>query len=314
MATNEQYGSWHADNEFTPTEGSSGIINVGQNERILSAAAGALLLSSGLSGLFKNPIGGLVKTALGGLLLYRGTSGHCPVYASIGKTNGVGHTDNINIRTSLIVNKPRAEVYAFWRKLENLPLFMKHLASVTEIDAKHSHWEASPLPGALGKIKWNAEIVKEEEGRMIGWQSIPNATINNAGKVTFNDALNGQGTELEVVISYHPPAGELGAGIAKLLNPTFEKMIRQDVLSFKEYIETKHTGSGTGTAAGSTAHSTTGSNANVSNFGQGHEIGTGSDPRIQNEAQSVGTNALHNDSSNRGDQNNNWQNTNNPNS
>jgi uncharacterized membrane protein len=30
---------------------------------------------------------------------------------------------------------------------------------------------------------------------------------------------------LEVVISYHPPAGELGAGVAKVLNPVFEKII-----------------------------------------------------------------------------------------
>jgi uncharacterized membrane protein len=53
-------------------------------------------------------------------------------------------------------------VYAFWRRLENLPLFMKHLSNVTEIDAKHSHWEAV-VPGNIGKIKWNAEIVKEKK-------------------------------------------------------------------------------------------------------------------------------------------------------
>ena len=156
----------------------------------------------------------------------------------MGKTKGVSSTPAVNIRTGLIVNKPKDEVYAFWRKLENLPLFMKHLASVTEIDSRHSHWEAA-LPG-IGKVKWNAEIVKEEPGSMIGWQSIPNAMINNAGKVVFHDALGGQGTELEVVISYHPPAGELGAKIAKVLTPVFEKIIRQDIMNFKEYIETKH--------------------------------------------------------------------------
>jgi uncharacterized membrane protein len=157
----------------------------------------------------------------------------------------VAQTPAINIRTGLIVNKPKDEVYAFWRKLENLPLFMKHLASVTEIDAKHSHWEAV-VPGNIGKIKWNAEIVKEEQGYLIGWQSIPNSMINNAGKVMFHDALGGQGTELEVVISYHPPAGEIGAGLAKVLTPVFEKMIRQDVMNFKDYIETKHNPTGTG--------------------------------------------------------------------
>lgn len=242
MATNEQYGSWHADNEFQPTHGTSGVVNVGQTERLVSTALGAFLLSSGLNNMFKHPLNGLVKTAIGGLLLYRGASGHCPLYSGIGKTNNVSHTQATNIRTNLIVNKPRNEVYAFWRKLENLPLFMKHLAAVTEIDSKHSHWEAT-LPAGIGKIKWNAEIVKEEEGHMIGWQSIPNSTINNAGKVVFNDALGGQGTELEVVISYHAPAGELGAGIARALNPVFERMIRTDVMNFKEYIETKHNSS-----------------------------------------------------------------------
>ena len=236
---NDQYGSWHADNEFQSQSG-SGVINVGQGERIASAAIGGYLLSSGLHNLFRHPLSGLVKTALGGYLLYRGVSGHCNLYSSLGKTKGVSQTSNINIRTGLIVNKPKDEVYAFWRKLENLPLFMKHLANVTEIDSKHSHWEAV-VPGNIGKIKWNAEIVKEEPGSLIGWQSIPNSMINNAGKVTFHDALGGQGTELEVVISYHPPAGEIGSGIAKVLTPVFEKMIRQDVMSFKDYIETKHT-------------------------------------------------------------------------
>lgn len=238
MEHTENYGSWHADNDFQPAESSS-VINVGQNERMISVGLGAFLLSSGFNNLTRHPIKGLMRTLVGGVLLYRGVSGHCPFYAGIGKTKGVTHTQAINIRTGLIVNKSKNEVYAFWRKLENLPLFMKHLSTVTEIDAKHSHWEAE-VPGGIGKIKWNAEIVKEEDGQLIGWQSIPNSTINNAGKVTFKEALGGEGTELEVVISYHPPAGDIGAGLAKSLNPIFEKMIRQDIMNFKEYIETKH--------------------------------------------------------------------------
>ncbi|HEY0751166.1 MAG TPA: SRPBCC family protein [Chitinophagaceae bacterium] len=275
MAQNEQYGSWHADNEFQPNEGTSGVVNVGNNERIISAAAGAFILSSGLSNLFKHPLSGLIKTAMGGWLLYRGASGHCPVYSSMGKTKGVAHTQAINIRTSLVVNKPKDEVYNFWRKLENLPLFMKHLASVTEIDSKHSHWEAT-IPGNIGKVKWNAEIVKEEQGYMIGWQSIPNSMINNAGKVVFHDAQNGEGTELEVVISYHPPAGELGAGVAKLLNPVFEKLIRQDIMNFKEYIETKYNAAGAGKV------NTTGSDTSMSSLNANGGDGIGSSNQYTN--------------------------------
>jgi uncharacterized membrane protein len=241
MANTENYGSWQEESEFQP-RGTGGTINVGQSERMVSVGLGAFMLSSGLHNLTRNPIKGLIRTVLGGVLLYRGVSGHCPVYASVGKTKGVGHTPAINIRTGLIVNKPRQEVYEFWRKLENLPLFMKHLSTVTEIDSKHSHWEAE-IPGGIGKVKWNAEIVKEEEGSLIGWQSVPNSMVDNAGKVQFRDALGGEGTELDVVITYHAPAGELGAGIAKALNPVLEKMVRQDIMNFKEYIETKHVSS-----------------------------------------------------------------------
>ena len=138
MSNTENYGSWHADNELQPSEG-GGILNVGQSERMVSVGLGAFLLSSGLNNLSRHPVKGLLRTLIGGALLYRGVSGHCPVYAGLGKTKGVSHTAAINIRTGLIVNKSKEEVYAFWRKLENLPLFMKHLSSVTEIDAKHSH-------------------------------------------------------------------------------------------------------------------------------------------------------------------------------
>lgn len=172
---------------------------------------------------------------IGSFLLYRGTSGNCPVYTSIGKTGDATHADSVNIRTSLYVNKPRHEVYQFWRKLENLPRFMKHILVVSEIDSRRSHWEAT-LPGNLATIKWDAEIVKEEEGNLIGWQSVANSTIENAGKVEFRDAGNG-GTELDVVISYRPPAGDIGAGIAKLLNPIFEKVVLGDIKNFKTFIE-----------------------------------------------------------------------------
>ena len=58
------------------------------------------------------------------------------------------------------------------------------------------------------------------------------------------------------MISYHPPAGELGAALAKVLTPVFEKIIRQDVLNFKDYIETKHhTPSGSETSNPNMIHS-----------------------------------------------------------
>jgi len=208
--------------------------NVNTPERIVSVLAGAFLAYKSISTFTKHPYLALQEALVSGLLVYRGASGYCPVYAGLGKDS----TDPsaIHISERFIVNKPKEEVFAFWRSLENLPRFMKHLASVEERDSKTSYWRAN-LPGEIVKLSWNAEITREEENSYIGWQSVEGSMVDNAGKVEFNDALNGSGTELNIEISYFPPAGSLGQGIAKLLNGVFENMIRKDITNFKHYVE-----------------------------------------------------------------------------
>jgi uncharacterized membrane protein len=208
--------------------------NVNMPERILSLLAGAVITYKGVSQMTNHPLIALQEAMVGGLLLYRGATGVCPVYSRLGKDST--DTPAINITERFIVNKPREEVFAFWRNLENLPSFMKHLDSVEEQSDKRSHWKAN-LPGEILKLTWNAEITREEENRYIGWQSVEGSMVDNAGKVEFNDAINGEGTELTVEISYFPPAGSLGQGIAKLLNNVFEDMIRKDITNFKHYVE-----------------------------------------------------------------------------
>ncbi|XHR97598.1 hypothetical protein ACFJIV_13600 [Mucilaginibacter sp. UC70_90] len=40
-----------------------------------------------------------------------------------------------------------------------------------------------------------------------------------------------------MVISYQPPAGGVGAGIAKILNPVFKNMVDKDIQNFKQYMD-----------------------------------------------------------------------------
>ncbi|HEX8357259.1 MAG TPA: SRPBCC family protein, partial [Segetibacter sp.] len=168
-------------------------------------------------------------------LLFRGATGHCVGYSLAHKSKLPDTVKNMNIITKLTVNSPREVVYDFWRKLSNLPLFMEHLEKVEVLDDKRSHWVAK-VPGGIGTIEWDAEVVKEIEGELLGWNSLPHASINNAGKVEFKDAAGG-GTELTVVITYRAPFGDVGEGIASLFNPVFKKLITKDVQGFKRYIE-----------------------------------------------------------------------------
>ena len=208
--------------------------NVNTTERFISIAAGTFIMYKGISQLLRHPFIGLQEAALGSILLYRGATGFCPVYNKLGKDT----TDisAIRITERFIVNRPREEVYAFWRNLENLPRFMKHLDSVKEIDDKYSYWKAN-LPGEVIKLTWNAQITREEENSYIGWQSVEGSMIDNAGKVEFSDAINATGTELNVEINYFAPAGAIGQGIAKIFNGVFENLVREDITNFKHYIE-----------------------------------------------------------------------------
>ena len=172
---------------------------------------------------------------LGGYLIYRGATGHCSLYSAMGKPHLPDPVKNINIRTTVQVHRPRNEVFAFWRRLENLPLFMRHLKEVKQMDDRTSHWEAY-IPGGLGTISWDAVIVEEHEGSFIGWNSLPGATIENAGKIAFREIGDGW-TEIYAVITYRAPLGVAGQGISALLNPVFEKMVRADIKDFKRYIE-----------------------------------------------------------------------------
>jgi uncharacterized membrane protein len=223
------------------------VINVNTPERIFSVIAGTFLIYSGIKSLARNPIASASKLVAGSVLFARGASGHCPVYEQMG-TDGV-RPENINIKQYFTVNKPREEVYQFWRKLENLPLFMRHLESVTQKDEKHSHWKAKFGP-YLPSVSWDAEIVKERENEFIGWSALQGSVVENAGKVEFKDAPGGRGTEVQVVFSYHAPVGGIATGIAKLFNPVAENIIREDVRNFKQYIEAGEVPTTTGQPSG----------------------------------------------------------------
>ncbi len=209
-------------------------INVNWPERYISVAAGVKLAFSGLGNLFSSPLTSLLKLGAAGYLMNRGMTGHCAIYKKIGKDTQ--EPINVNIKSAFTVNKPRKAVYDFWRKLDNLPLFMNHLESVEVIDNNRSHWVLK-LPTGVGTISWDAEIVKDKPGEMIGWSSLPDSVLDNAGKVFFRDTEDGKGTIVDVVITYQPPAGGVGASIASVLNPLFKNIVDTDVRNFKQYMD-----------------------------------------------------------------------------
>ena len=141
----------------------------------------------------------------------------------------------VHVETSIAINKSPEELYAFWRDFKNLPIFMKNLESVTEMDRWNSHWVAKGLGGA--RVEWDAEVYNEEENKLIAWRSLENADVVNAGSVRFEKAPEGRGTYVRVTMNYNPPAGKLGATVAQLLGTEPLQLIKEDLRRLKQVLE-----------------------------------------------------------------------------
>lgn len=212
-------------------------VNVGTTERGVSLATGLALFSYLLR---KRPDAklGLPLGLEAGYMLYRGATGHCAVYQMM-DINRTEDAQAIKVQRSVMVNKPREQLYRIWRNFENLPRFMLHLNRV-DVDestgGKRSHWVAkAPF---RREVEWDSEVTEESENEYIAWRSLPGSLVQSMGNVSFVDAPGGRGTIVHVTMEYKPPAGSLGAAVAKLLGEEPALQVREDLRHFKQIMET----------------------------------------------------------------------------
>lgn len=211
--------------------------NVNNVERAISVIGGGTIV---LLGLKRPSLGGLLLTAIGGGLLHRGITGHCVAYAGLKTKNSLGAESapvahEIHVEKSITINKSPNELYAFWRRFENLPRIMRHLESVTPIDDGRSHWVA--LGPAGKKFEWDAEIYNEKSNELIAWRSLSGSDVVHAGSVRFEAGSPGRGTRVNVVMNYNVTGGRLTALFARLFGAEPGQMIEDDLRRFKQLME-----------------------------------------------------------------------------
>ena len=86
-------------------------VNVANVERWASALGGAALTAYGIKQLKERSVAGAMITAAGTTLMYRGATGHCPVYAATGIDTANGETDTREV-LSTVIERCRGEVHA----------------------------------------------------------------------------------------------------------------------------------------------------------------------------------------------------------
>jgi uncharacterized membrane protein len=147
----------------------------------------------------------------------------------------VPHQLGIKVDRSIAVYRPVEDVYRFFRDFKNLSRFLAHVNAVREIDDKHSHWFVKGPAGM--ELEWDAEIINDQPNELISWRSIGSADVESTGSVRFERAPGDRGTIVRVSLNYMPPAGALGAAIAKLFGEEPEMQIKDDLRRMKQILE-----------------------------------------------------------------------------
>lgn len=234
------WDAWHGQDDPRRAAAGGEETNVCGLERTASLVGGLGLIGWGLS---RRSLPGLLLAGLGGALAWRGYSGRCAVYKSLGIDTA--HREarprdyferGVHVEEAITIAMPKDEVYRFWRRFDNLPKFMNHLESVQVIDDTRSRWRAKAPAGQ--SVEWEAEIINEEEGSLIAWRSLPGADVDNTGSVRFREAPGGRGVEIRVTIEYLPPAGTLGSWVAWAFGEEPSVQIADDLRRLKQLLET----------------------------------------------------------------------------
>jgi len=205
-------------------------LNVSGIERWASLLAGTGLTVYGI--LQRSPRGAVLALA-GGALVLRGATGNSALYRALGLSTARKDVERrlsrhgFKIEKAVTIRAPAHEIYRFWSDFRNLSRVLRHVESVEDCGGGITHWKARGPFGAT--FEWDAEVINERENELIAWLTLEGSSVDHAGSVHFRPLAGGR-TEVRIVLKYNPPAGAVGALVAKLFGQDPEKEIEEDLL------------------------------------------------------------------------------------
>jgi uncharacterized membrane protein len=112
---------------------------------------------------------------------------------------------------------------------------IKHRAAIRILNEIESHWTVSAPAGRT--VEWDAIIINDKPGELIAWRSREGGDVDHAGSVRFEAAPGDEGTEVTVALEYNPPAGKVGAVLAKLTRDSAGSQVYDVLRRIKALLE-----------------------------------------------------------------------------
>lgn len=137
---------------------------------------------------------------------------------------------------TVTIDRPRNEIYRFWRDFRNLPSFMENVKAVSDLGNGRWKWTIAAPGGFEANVI--SRVVSDRENELLSWRSTDESDIDTEGHVSFSEAPGGRGTAVEAVVAYKPPGGQLGRLIATLYRREPAVQGRHELKRLKMLMET----------------------------------------------------------------------------
>lgn len=165
---------------------------------------------------------------LGGWLLYQAYTGDNPMFRPLGirvnpQPAEAQLAETLVVEEAISISRPRGEVYAFYRRPENLPGFR----------------------GA------SIELIREEPGETLAWRALREGRLVLFGSFSLRDAPAGRGTIVAARVEYAPSGGSLGTALAHIMGHSPQRVVGESLRRARQLLETGVIATTQGQPAGS---------------------------------------------------------------
>jgi uncharacterized membrane protein len=144
----------------------------------------------------------------------------------------------VDMRMTLVIERPVHEVFEFCRDFENFPRTMDLLLSVEDTQDGRSHWAVRSPTGRT--IEWDATVTKYVPNAVIGWNSVPGSPVEASGLMRFFPLAENE-TRVDVTLRYMPLHTDLTEAIHALFHPSNTERLRSEVASASRAMATPET-------------------------------------------------------------------------
>lgn len=145
------------------------------------------------------------------------------------------HNNDVQLRSSISINRSVGDIYDFWRDFSNLPRVMSFLDRVEPKEGEISHWVAKVPAGP--SLEWDSKVVEDKPPYQLSWCSLEGSEIETRGTVVFEPKGDGTVTEVTVSLSFSPPGGVAGAAVASFLKSVENSVLAKSLQDLKTHME-----------------------------------------------------------------------------